>query len=245
MNDLPPVPEVLIELLRAFGAEIDPKRLAEFFPAYQRMDPGIIQRVSGSAPFKKLCDHGFDPQRLLEYCATFHALSAIEKVLVSRRPALKRTFKHLEAAHKLLGDIPLEAAAGCMPISFPADLLALKRFIGHVLELARGPFSFAGAGKKGRPKEVARLNFMLRTAEVIPAALWEKGRRFESEFADLHAIVFFGETQANEESYGREHDRHLKVAVETATRTVRRRGREKVRAILPSDLRPLKNPENR
>jgi hypothetical protein len=242
MNGLPPVPEVLLDLLRAFGAEIDRKRLAELFPSGQRLDPEFIQKVSESAPFKELCDKGLDAQRLQIYCSTYHALSAIEKVLVSHRPVLKRTFKHLDVAYKLLGDVPLEAAAGSLPISFPADLLALKLFIGRVLELAKGPFSFAGGAKKGRPKEIARMNFMLRTIEVIPPDLWEKGRRFEREFADLHAIVFFAETEMNELSYGRERDRYLQVASATAQRVVRRRGRG--RATLPEDGRPPKNPQN-
>ena len=148
----------------------------------------------------------------------------------------------IDAAYKLLGDVPLGAAAGSLPISFPADLLALKLFIGHVLELAKGPFSFAGGAKKGRPKEIARMNFMLRTIEVIPPDLWEKGRRFEREFADLHAIVFFAETEMNELSYGRVRDRHHQVASVTARRVVRRRGRG--RASLPEHGRPPKNPQN-
>jgi hypothetical protein len=251
INRLAVFPGVIVELLKEFGANTDPKLLTKLFSpdaavlaaltelfgeeANAAMHNGPIldldfaRHLVRSEPFKTLCKRGIRAVDLHAYCARFRALAALEDLML-HGPELRRALDHLEGVLKELDGLPLAVARRSAPRSIAADLLALKNMVRYALDLQKGPFGIKDNGR-GRPKKSSQTNFMMRTVEVIPPNLWVRGVRLHKEFAELHAIVFG--VHIEPKSYSSEHARHYKRAVLKAQQVVKA-GRVRGRASMPT-----------
>lgn len=245
------VPGVIIELLKEFGANTDPKLLTELFApdavvlvaltqlfgeeanAAMRngpiLDLDFARRLVQSEPFKRLCKRGIRAVDLHAYCARFRALAALEDLMV-HGPELRRVLDHLEQALIELDGLPLAVVRRSAPRSIAADLLALKNMVRYVLDVQKGPFGIK-QNRRGRPQKSSHTNFMMRTVEVIPPNLWARGVRFQKQFAELHEIVFG--VHIEPKSYTRELARHYKRAVLKAKEVIKS-GRVRGRANMPT-----------